>query len=64
MRKPYLVIHPSLETQARDLFGNQFELVFSEDLSLPQKTFDQKSSFEHIKNKTSKKRYYYQKSKK
>lgn len=51
MSKHYLVIHQSLEKAARELFGNQFDYVLSEDICLPEKKFDQKESFKHISAK-------------
>lgn len=58
MNKPTIVIEKSLYDQAKELFGNQYEIMISESMpdDKPSKPFNPKEAFHKFRNRAKSKK--------
>ena len=54
MNKPTIVIEESLHDKAKELFGNQYEIMIAE--SIPAKLFNPKEAFVKFRNRAKSKK--------
>ena len=56
MNKPIIVIAESLYDQAKELFGNQYEIIVADSMPYEQKLFNPKEAFHKFRNKAKSKK--------